>query len=137
MSLVRKEASPPPNKPFKRIGGERRPLPGELHVNCQKIMGIFLENRLGMIYYHTGGDKMTVSKIAITIDDNTLKQIDVLVKSKLFPNRSKAIQEAITEKLMRLEKRRLAQECAMLDPEYEQSLAEEGLSSELEEWPAY
>ena len=80
---------------------------------------------------------MTASKIAITIDDNTLKQIDSLVKSKLFPNRSKAIQEAITEKLMRLEKRRLAQECAKLDLNFEQSLAEEGLSSELEEWPAY
>jgi len=80
---------------------------------------------------------MTTSKIAITIDDNTLKQLDVLVKSKLFPNRSRAIQEAIMEKLMRLEKRRLAQECAKLDPNFEQSLAEEGLSSELEEWPAY
>ena len=80
---------------------------------------------------------MTASKIAITIDDNTLKQLDVLVKSKLFPNRSRAIQEAIAEKLMRLEKRRLAQECAKLDPDFEQSLAEEGLSSELEEWPAY
>jgi metal-responsive CopG/Arc/MetJ family transcriptional regulator len=81
--------------------------------------------------------KMTVSKIAITIDDNTLKQIDVLVKSKIFPNRSRAIQEAIAEKLMRLEKRRLAQECAKLDHDFEQSMAEEGLSSELEEWPAY
>jgi metal-responsive CopG/Arc/MetJ family transcriptional regulator len=80
---------------------------------------------------------MTASKIAITIDDNTLKQLDVLVKSKLFPNRSRAIQEAITEKLSRLEKRRLAQECAKLDPKFEQSLAEEGLSSELEEWPSY
>ena len=80
---------------------------------------------------------MTVSKIAITIDDNTLKQLDGLVKAKLFPNRSRAIQEAIAEKLSRLEKRRLAQECAKLDPDFEQSLAEEGLSSELEEWPAY
>ena len=80
---------------------------------------------------------MTASKIAITIDDNTLKQLDGLVKSKLFPNRSRAIQEAIIEKLSRLEKRRLAQECSKLDPEFEQSLAEEGLSSELEEWPAY
>ncbi len=80
---------------------------------------------------------MTASKIAITIDDNTLKQLDSLVKSKLFPNRSRAIQEAITEKLSRLEKRQLAQECAKLDPKFEQSSAEEGLSSELKEWPAY
>jgi metal-responsive CopG/Arc/MetJ family transcriptional regulator len=80
---------------------------------------------------------MTTSKIAITIDDNTLKQLDILVKSRLFPNRSRAIQEAIAEKLTRLEKRRLSQECAKLDPDFEKSMAEEGLSSELEEWPAY
>ena len=78
---------------------------------------------------------MRASKIAITIDDHTLKQLDLLVKSKLFPNRSRAIQEAIAEKLSRLEKRRLAQECAKLDPAYEQSLSEEGMSAELEEWP--
>jgi metal-responsive CopG/Arc/MetJ family transcriptional regulator len=80
---------------------------------------------------------MATSKIAITIDDNTLKRLDILVKSKFFPNRSKAIQQAVTEKLMRIEKSRLAQECAKLDPDFEQSLAEESFSSELEEWPEY
>jgi metal-responsive CopG/Arc/MetJ family transcriptional regulator len=80
---------------------------------------------------------MAASKIAITIDDRMLKQIDILVKSNFFPNRSKAIQEAISEKLIRIEKSRLAQECAKLDPEFEQSFAEEGFSSELEEWPEY
>lgn len=78
---------------------------------------------------------MTVSKIAITIDAKTLKQLDELFKSYLFPNRSRTIQEAIAEKLSRLEKRRLAQECAKLDPNFEQSLAEEGLTSELEDKP--
>jgi metal-responsive CopG/Arc/MetJ family transcriptional regulator len=80
---------------------------------------------------------MAASKIAITIDDKTLKQLDLLVKSNFFSNRSKAIQQAVNEKLMRMEKRRLAKECAKLDPEFEQSLAEEGFSSELEEWPEY
>ena len=80
---------------------------------------------------------MAASKIAITLDENMLKQIDLLVKSKYFPNRSKAIQQAVSEKLMRLEKSRLAQECAKLDPNFEQSIAEEGLSAELEEWPEY
>jgi metal-responsive CopG/Arc/MetJ family transcriptional regulator len=80
---------------------------------------------------------MATSKIAITIDDNTLKRLDILVKSNFFPNRSKAIQQAVSEKLMRIEKSRLAQECAKLDPEFEQSLAEEGFSSELAEWPEY
>ena len=80
---------------------------------------------------------MAASKIAITIDDKTLKQLDILVKSKFFPNRSKAIQQAVSEKLMRMEKSRLARECAKLDPEFEHALAEEGFSSELEEWPEY
>ncbi|RZB36952.1 MAG: hypothetical protein SRB2_01752 [Desulfobacteraceae bacterium Eth-SRB2] len=80
---------------------------------------------------------MAASKIAITIDDRMLKQLDLLVKSKYFPNRSKAIQEAVAEKLMRLEKSRLAQECAKLDPVFEQSIAEEGFSAEMEEWPEY
>jgi len=70
---------------------------------------------------------MAASKIAITIDDRMLRQLDFLVKSKYFPNRSKAIQEAVAEKLMRLEKSRLAQECAKLDPVFEQSIAEEGI----------
>jgi len=36
---------------------------------------------------------MAASKIAITIDDTILKRLDILVKSKTFPNRSKAICE--------------------------------------------
>ena len=80
---------------------------------------------------------MAASKIAITLDKNMLKRLDTLVQSNFFPNRSKAIQEAVAEKLTRLEKSRLAQECAKLDPDFEQSLAEEGFSSELEEWPEY
>ncbi len=80
---------------------------------------------------------MAASKIAITIDDKMLKQIDILVKSNYFPNRSKAIQEAVADKLIRLNKSRLAQECAKLNPEFEQSLAEEGFSVEMELWPEY
>ena len=80
---------------------------------------------------------MAASKIAITIDDKILKRLDRLVQSKVFLNRSKAIQEAIEDKLTRLDKSRLAQECAKLDRTFEQGLAEEGLSSELEEWPQY
>jgi len=80
---------------------------------------------------------MAASKIAITLENDTLKRLDMLVKSNIFPNRSKAIQEAVVEKLTRMEKSRLAQECAKLDPDFEQSLAEEGFTSELEEWPEY
>jgi metal-responsive CopG/Arc/MetJ family transcriptional regulator len=80
---------------------------------------------------------MAASKIAITMEEKLVKRLDDLVKSRVFPNRSKAIQEAVEEKLKRMEKTRLAEECAKLDPNYEQTLAEEGFSSELEEWPEY
>jgi metal-responsive CopG/Arc/MetJ family transcriptional regulator len=80
---------------------------------------------------------MAASKIAITIDEKLVKQLDDLVNSQVFPNRSKAIQEAVEEKLRKMEKTRLAKECAKLDPEYEQTLAEEGFSSEIDEWPEY
>jgi len=80
---------------------------------------------------------MATSKIAITIDYKLLKQLDNMVKSKVYPNRSRAIQEAVADKLQRLERTRLAQECAKLDPTYEQGMAEEGLAMEMDEWPEY
>jgi metal-responsive CopG/Arc/MetJ family transcriptional regulator len=80
---------------------------------------------------------MARSKVAISLDENTLSRLDRLVRSAVFPNRSQAIEEAVEEKLERMERSRLAQECAKLDPKYEQALAEEGLSEELSAWPEY
>lgn len=54
-----------------------------------------------------------------------------------FPSRSQAIQEAVEEKLTRLERSRLVRECANLDPAFEKALAEEGLSEGVSSWPAY
>jgi metal-responsive CopG/Arc/MetJ family transcriptional regulator len=80
---------------------------------------------------------MRTVKIAITIDPDLLKRLDQLVTARHFRNRSRAIQEAIRDKLDRLKQSRLAQECAKLDPAFEQALAEEGLSDEVSQWPAY
>lgn len=80
---------------------------------------------------------MATAKIAITIEEDILQRLDLLVKSQTFPNRSKAIQEAIKEKLNKIEHNRLEVECAKLNPEFEQALADEGLSSEIDEWPEY
>ena len=80
---------------------------------------------------------MARSKVAISLDESTLVRLDRLVQKKVFPNRSQAIEEAVAEKLARLEISRLAQECAKLDPVFEKALAEEGLSEDLKEWPEY
>jgi Arc/MetJ-type ribon-helix-helix transcriptional regulator len=76
-------------------------------------------------------------KIAITIDRDLLARLDRLVKQKKFPNRSRAVQEAIRYQLERLKRSRLARECAKLDPGFEQALADEGLKEDYEQWPEY
>jgi metal-responsive CopG/Arc/MetJ family transcriptional regulator len=80
---------------------------------------------------------MSSIKIAITIQDHLLDRVDRLVKAGVFPNRSKALQEAVEEKLSRFDRGRLARECAKLNKKFERSLAEEGSSRELGEWPEY
>lgn len=70
---------------------------------------------------------MSTIKIAITIQEHLLDRLDRLVKAKVFPNRSKAVQVAVEEKLARIERGRLARECAKLDKKFERALAEEGL----------
>jgi len=80
---------------------------------------------------------MNRNKVAITINQNTLARVDQLVSQHIFPSRSRAFEEALEEKLKRLDRRRLARECSKLDPAFEKSLAEEGLSGEINEWPEY
>lgn len=80
---------------------------------------------------------MGSAKIAITLDESTLHRLDRLVKDRVFPNRSKAIQLAVEEKLKKLERNRLAKECAKLDAAAERVMAEEGMDEELEQWPEY
>ena len=80
---------------------------------------------------------MSTAKVAITIERELLSRLDRLVKSRRFPNRSRAVQEAVTEKLARMERSRLAQECAKLDRASEQAMAEEGMTDEAIQWPAY
>ena len=80
---------------------------------------------------------MSASKIAISLDESLLRRLDRLVKSSVFPSRSRAIQDALAEKLARMERTRLARECAKLDPAHEQVLAEEGMATEIAKWPEY
>jgi metal-responsive CopG/Arc/MetJ family transcriptional regulator len=80
---------------------------------------------------------MATTKVAVTIDTDLLAQVDQLVAERVFPNRSKAIQVALQDKLSRMRRSRLARESAKLDPQLEQALAEEGMDQELAAWPQY
>ncbi len=73
---------------------------------------------------------MSVAEITISIDEQLLNRLDLLVQSRVFPSRSQAVQSAVQEKIVRLNRTRLAQECAKLDPLEEQAFADEGLKSQ-------
>lgn len=80
---------------------------------------------------------MPKTKVAVTLETKLLHRLDRLVRQAQFRNRSQAIETALHEKLTRLDRTRLARECARLDPAQERALAEEGLGSELAAWPEY
>ena len=80
---------------------------------------------------------MTTAKVAITLERNQLTELDALVKRQIYPSRSRAIQEAVADKLRRIKGDRLAHECARLDPGIEREMAEEGIAWEADEWPEY
>jgi Arc/MetJ-type ribon-helix-helix transcriptional regulator len=85
-----------------------------------------------MMFYHT-----MKTKVAVTLDSKVLDQLDALVASERFPNRSQAIEAAVVDKLQRIQHTRLARECAKLNQPDEQKIADEGLAADTETWPAY
>jgi metal-responsive CopG/Arc/MetJ family transcriptional regulator len=80
---------------------------------------------------------MSVARVAVSIDDRLLRRLDSLVAREVFRSRSEAIQKAVAEKLARLDRSRLARECAKLLPGEEQQLADEGMGRDASEWPEY
>jgi Arc/MetJ-type ribon-helix-helix transcriptional regulator len=73
---------------------------------------------------------MPASKVAITLDEHTVKEVDRWVREGRYPNRSRAVQAALDEMVTRHHRSRLAQEAAKLDKAAEQALAEEGLGDD-------
>lgn len=80
---------------------------------------------------------MARAKIAITIDPVLLETLDALVEKKTFQNRSQAINNALKEKLDRLQKSRLEAECKNLVVDDEQELADLGMGEDANLWPTY
>jgi len=78
--------------------------------------------------------RVAKTKVAVSLEARTLRRVDRLVRDARYPNRSQAIEAAIAAQL---ERRRLAEECAKLDPEAERAMAEEGLGQDAAGWPEY
>ncbi len=79
---------------------------------------------------------MPKTKVALTIDSTLLNRVDDLVARARFRNRSQAIETALAEKLARLTRTRLAEECAKRDPAEERQLADEPFGADAA-WPEY
>jgi metal-responsive CopG/Arc/MetJ family transcriptional regulator len=80
---------------------------------------------------------MAKAKIAVTINTEIVSRIDRLVKNRDYSNRSQAIEEAIREKLQKIDKYRLAKELSKLNITEEKELAEEGIEGDTKEWAQY
>ena len=79
---------------------------------------------------------MPSAKVAVTIEDRLLREVDRWVASGEYPNRSRAVQEGLLSlREKRSRRRRLLRELARLDPAEERGLAEEVLRDEVR-WPA-
>jgi len=77
---------------------------------------------------------MATEKIAITVDKGMVQELDRLVRQGIFGNRSKAIQEAVRDRLDKIRTNRLASEVLKLDPEEERRMAEESFKGEEKLW---
>ena len=76
-----------------------------------------------------------VHKIAITVDEKSLRDIDRLVQEGRYSNRSRAVQSALVLLTERDRRARLNRELNKMDSAAEQQLAEEGLGDT--SWPRY
>ncbi len=63
------------------------------------------------------------------MDGTLLQRLDRLVKTRSFRSRSQAVQEAVAEKISRMDKSALARECGKLDRKFGQAMADEGIAA--------
>lgn len=80
---------------------------------------------------------MPKSKVAVSIEEALVGRVDRLVREEKFASRSAAVEIALAEKLDRVDRLRLARECAKLDAREERAMADEGLATDATEWPEY
>jgi Arc/MetJ-type ribon-helix-helix transcriptional regulator len=76
-----------------------------------------------------------VRKVAVTLHDRTVQDLDRWVREGRYPNRSRALQAAVDLLSERERRSRLARELAKIDRGEEQRLAEEGMGTE--SWPPF
>ena len=77
------------------------------------------------------------TKIAITVSPHVLSRLDAWVQNGHYASRSEAIEQAVEAQLQRLERTRLAAQCALLDMDEEQAMADTGLAADAAACPVF
>lgn len=67
---------------------------------------------------------MSAARFTVSVEDRLMQKLDRLLEAKVFNSRSHAVQVAVGKKISRMERSRLAEECAKLDPAEEVAMAE-------------
>ena len=77
---------------------------------------------------------MPAVKVAVSLEEKSVRELDRWVRERKYPNRSRAVQAAVDALSQRQGRLQLALEAVKLDPAEEQQLAEEFAS---EPWLEY
>lgn len=80
---------------------------------------------------------MPKDKVAITVEKDILRELDLMVKEKNMPSRSKAIEEAISHLIENWRNNRLYEQLRNLDVEAEKAEAEASVDAVNEAWQKY
>ena len=75
-------------------------------------------------------ERMPTAKVAITVERELLRNVDRWVTQGRYPNRSRAIQAALMEKMERWRRSRLMEALEKIDPREERALAEERMAGD-------
>lgn len=80
---------------------------------------------------------MNKSRIVISINSLVLNRLDAWVQNERYASRSEAIEQAVEAQLKHLQRTRLSEQCALLDADEEQAMADMGLAEDAAAQPAF
>lgn len=80
---------------------------------------------------------MAKAKIAISLEEDLVKEIDRWVSEGQYPSRSKAVQETLKEKITNWRRKRLIEEVSKLNSKEEQAMTEEAIFPGNKIWDEY
>jgi Arc/MetJ-type ribon-helix-helix transcriptional regulator len=115
-------------------------LPSRQNESLKSGLAIMQFAKSSQHQIHAQHDEMLTmikSKIAITISPLVLNRLDAWEQNDHFASRSEAIEQAVEVQLHGRERTRLSEQCALLDIDEEQAMADMALVEDSAALPAF